>query len=150
TAADPEGGSPWVSLPKIEAARPYAGKLTAQAQINELQARLQLEGTFTVSTKDGSGNRLVTIQVSTLKLDLGNRSLTSAPGDVDVRINAQGRAVLQPTGLSSEVASVLKALEPFSRGFLTVETSEAPAREWAELLQQQLNLRDARGECRGE
>jgi phosphatidylglycerol:prolipoprotein diacylglycerol transferase len=150
TAGAPDSGSPWRRLPPIEPARRYLAKLDLNATLNEMDARLQLAGSFTVSTRDAAGAQLVSVQVSSLDLQLGNLSLSGAPGDAEIHVDAKGRAVLRPTGLSAEVASVLKAFEPFGSGFLRVESAAEPAREWADRVQQLLEIRDGRGECRGE
>jgi phosphatidylglycerol:prolipoprotein diacylglycerol transferase len=150
TAPEADSGPPWRRLPPIEPARRYLGKLTVHATLNEVDARLELAGSFTVSTRDAAGAQLVQVQVSSLLLELGNLSLSGAPGDAEIRIDARGRALLRPTGLSAEVASVLKAFEPFSSGFLAVDTAELPAREWSDRVRRLLEVRDGGGECRGE
>jgi len=150
TAADPEGNAPVLRFPPIEPARPYAGKLALQGTLNTTELALRIAGTFSVSTKDAAGNRLVSLQISELELQLGNLSLSSAGGDAEIHLDAKGRATLRNATLPADVISVLKAFEPLSRGFLQVESEAAPDKPWSERLLHQVNLPNARAECRGE
>jgi phosphatidylglycerol:prolipoprotein diacylglycerol transferase len=150
TAAGTDSGAIWLRFPPVEAARRYAGRLTATATLNETELQLEVAGTFTASTPDENGTRLVNVQLSALELRAGKLSLSAAAGDAEIRVSSKGRAVFRATTLSGDAAGVLKAFEPFSRGFLEVDTKVAPALEWAQRIQRELNAPDARGECRGE
>jgi phosphatidylglycerol---prolipoprotein diacylglyceryl transferase len=145
----PKGRSPWFTLPRVEPGKSYVGRLSFQGSINTSDVYLAIGGKFQPGEAAADGSIETRIEVSELEARLGLFKLVSAPGELILVVDAKRRVSLKNATLSPETLAILKALEPFTDGFLQVQTTERPSQNWADRVAVELNTAGGKAECWG-
>jgi phosphatidylglycerol:prolipoprotein diacylglycerol transferase len=85
------------------------------------------------------------LRITRLELALGALRVAAAPGEVELRLDAQGVVTMGACTLGDALPGVLKALESLTPGLLRLPESTVPAADWHAVLERELSARDAQG-----
>lgn len=149
---EPEGSPPPAAfrVPRLEPGSRHSGRISMRGTLNErLDVALDLAGDLQALSKDTAGTLLLRLEIRELRVTVGNLSLPHETGWLELNVDAKGRTVLRTTTLPQETLSILKSVEPLTKGFFRVEFPAEPSADWTERIDRELQVPDPRGTMRG-
>lgn len=150
---DPESRqfAPIFRWPRLEPGSSHSGKITLRGEVNErLGLSLDLSAEVQALSKDEAGTLYLRVQVRELILSLGDLSLPDGAGTLELSLDRRGHVLLRTSTLPNEALSILKAVEPLTKGLLQLEIPATPSEAWSRRINGELNTPDPRARIQGD
>lgn len=142
--------APLLRLPRLEPGSRHSGRFSLRGILNgRLDVEFDLAGDLQALAKDEAGTLHLRMDIQQLRLSVGTQSLPEEKGTLEFTVDSKSRTVLKTTTLTGETLSILKSVEPLTRGFFQIEVPGDTSPAWTMLIDRELNVPDPRGTMRG-